>query len=59
MFENQGKQVSKQVETATQVFNGGMRKTVVPGLQRLGGYVGLFDTAPVFNVSASGSRYSS
>jgi hypothetical protein len=47
----QGSEVSKQVADATKVFNDGLKETVMPSLSSLGGYVGLFDTAPVFNVS--------
>lgn len=51
LFENQGGDTPRQVEDATRMFNDGLKTTVIPALQSLGGYVGLYDTAPVFNVS--------
>jgi hypothetical protein len=50
LFVAQGSEVSKQVADATKVFNDGLKETVMPSLSSLGGYAGLFDTAPVFNV---------
>lgn len=50
LFESQGSDVAKQVAYATQVFNDGLKETVMPSLSSLGGYARLFDTAPVFNV---------
>jgi len=53
LFVQQGPDVSKQVADATAVFNEGLCKTVVPALQNLGGWVGLYETTQVFNVRLS------